>query len=57
VVAGKASVRLKVRLSGYAAANQIAIQIPASMPDGDYSLVTTVAGAQLPSTVILSVQQ
>jgi uncharacterized protein (TIGR03437 family) len=43
-------------LSSYASVYQVAIQIPASLADGDYAIVATVAGAQSPSSVILSVQ-
>ncbi|HLK49294.1 MAG TPA: IPT/TIG domain-containing protein [Bryobacteraceae bacterium] len=43
-------------LSSYAAAYQIAIQIPASMPDGDYPIVATLNGAQSPSSSVLTVQ-
>jgi uncharacterized protein (TIGR03437 family) len=43
-------------LSSYAAVYQIAIQIPASMPDGDYPIVATVDGAQSPSSSLLTVQ-
>ena len=43
-------------LSGYAAVYQIAIQIPAAIADGDYPIVATVAGAQSPNIVMLSVQ-
>jgi uncharacterized protein (TIGR03437 family) len=43
-------------LSSYAALYQIAIQIPASLADGDYTVVATVAGAQSPGNVMLSVQ-
>jgi len=37
-------------------ASAIAIQIPASLPDGDYTIVASVAGAQSPGSVMLSVQ-
>ncbi len=43
-------------LSSYAALYQIAIQIPASMPDGDYPIVATVSGVQSPGTFSLTVQ-
>jgi hypothetical protein len=43
-------------LSSYAAVYQIAIQIPASLADGDYAIVATVAGTQSPGSVMLSVQ-
>ena len=35
---------------------QIAIQIPASMPDGDYPIVATVNGVQSPANFSLTVQ-
>lgn len=41
---------------GYAALYQVAIQVPASLAAGDYSIVATVAGAKSPSTVLLTVQ-
>jgi uncharacterized protein (TIGR03437 family) len=44
-------------LSSDAAVYQIAIQIPASMPDGDYSVVATVKGVQSPGNVVLAVHQ
>lgn len=44
-------------LSSYAAVYQIAIQIPASMPDGDYPIVATVSGAQSPASSFLTVQR
>jgi uncharacterized protein (TIGR03437 family) len=43
-------------LSSYAATYQIAIQIPASMADGSYSLVASINGSQSPSSVLLAVQ-
>jgi len=43
-------------LSSYAATYQIAIQIPASMPDGDYPIVAAVNGVQSPSSILLTVQ-
>jgi uncharacterized protein (TIGR03437 family) len=43
-------------LSSYAAVFQIAIQIPASMPDGDYPIVTTVNAVQSPMNFSLTVQ-
>jgi uncharacterized protein (TIGR03437 family) len=42
--------------SSYAAVYQIAIQIPASMPDGDYPIVANVNGAQSPANFSLTVQ-
>jgi uncharacterized protein (TIGR03437 family) len=44
-------------LSGYAAVYQIAIQIPESMPDGDYPILASVNGVQSPGNVVLSVHQ
>ncbi len=55
-LAGTAVPVLGAVLSGYAALYQIAIQIPASLADGDYAIVATVAGAQSPGAVTLSVQ-
>lgn len=43
-------------LSSYAAEYQIAIQIPASMADGNYALVASVNGAQSPPDILLTVQ-
>jgi uncharacterized protein (TIGR03437 family) len=43
-------------LSKYAAVYQIAIQIPASMPNGEYRIVATVNGVQSPSSFSLTVQ-
>jgi uncharacterized protein (TIGR03437 family) len=42
---------------GYAGLYQIAIQVPASMADGDYPLKATVAGASSPDGVTLSVKK
>lgn len=47
---------LSAALSSYAALYQIAVQIPASTPDGDYVIVATINGAQSPSTSLLTVQ-
>jgi uncharacterized protein (TIGR03437 family) len=44
-------------LSSYAAVYQIAIQIPASMADGNYALVASVNGAQSPPNILLTVQR
>ena len=41
---------------GFAALYQVAIQIPASLADGDYSVVATVAGQASPATALISVQ-
>jgi len=43
-------------LSAYAATYQIAIQVPASMANGNYPLVASVDGVQSPSNVLLAVQ-
>ena len=43
-------------LSSYAAVYQIAIQIPATMADGDYPIVATVNGIQSPANFSLTVQ-
>ena len=40
---------------GFAALYQVAIQVPESLPDGDYPVVTTVSGVQSPSNVLLTV--
>jgi uncharacterized protein (TIGR03437 family) len=42
---------------GYAGLYQVAIQVPASMADGDYALKATVNGASSPDGVILSVKK
>jgi uncharacterized protein (TIGR03437 family) len=42
---------------GYAGLYQIAIQIPASLANGDYPVVATINGAQSPSTTLITVQQ
>ena len=43
--------------SGYAGLYQVAIQVPTSMPNGDWPLVATIGGVASPSNMILSVQQ
>jgi uncharacterized protein (TIGR03437 family) len=43
-------------LSTYAAAYVVAIQIPASMADGDYPIFASVNGAQSPANILLTVQ-
>jgi len=40
---------------GFAALYQVAIQIPASLADGDYPIVATVSGAQSPTNLVLTV--
>jgi uncharacterized protein (TIGR03437 family) len=42
---------------GYAGLYQVAIQIPASLANGDYPVVATINGAQSPSTTMITVQQ
>jgi uncharacterized protein (TIGR03437 family) len=43
-------------LSSYAATYQIAIQIPASITDGDYPILASVNGVQSPGNVMLAVR-
>jgi uncharacterized protein (TIGR03437 family) len=43
--------------SGFAGLYQVAIQIPASLANGDYPVVATVSGALSPSTTLITVQQ
>ena len=42
---------------GFAGLYQVAIQVPASMADGDYAFKATVSGASSPDGVILSVKK
>jgi len=42
---------------GFAALYQVAIRIPESLADGDYSVVAAVSGAQSPSNVFLTVRK
>jgi uncharacterized protein (TIGR03437 family) len=42
---------------GFAGLYQVAIQIPASLANGDYPVVATVSGALSPSTTMITVQQ
>lgn len=42
---------------GSAGLYQVAIQVPSSLPDGDYPLKVTVGGASSPDGVVLSVKQ
>jgi uncharacterized protein (TIGR03437 family) len=42
---------------GYAGLYQIAIQIPASLANGDYPVVATINGVSSPSTTMFTVQQ
>jgi uncharacterized protein (TIGR03437 family) len=53
---GTAVTVLGAVLSSYAAVYQIAIQVPASMPDGDYPIVATINGVQSPANFSLTVQ-
>jgi uncharacterized protein (TIGR03437 family) len=41
---------------GYAGLYQVAIQIPASLANGDYPVVATVSGVQSPATTLITVQ-
>ncbi|HEY6343306.1 MAG TPA: hypothetical protein VIY49_17565 [Bryobacteraceae bacterium] len=43
--------------SGYAGLYQIAIQIPATLADGDFPIIATVSGVQSPATTLITVQQ
>jgi uncharacterized protein (TIGR03437 family) len=43
--------------SGFAALYQVAIQVPASLADGDYPVVATVNGQSSPATTLISVKQ
>jgi uncharacterized protein (TIGR03437 family) len=42
---------------GYAGLYQVAIQIPASLADGDYPVVASTSGADSPSSTMITVQQ
>jgi uncharacterized protein (TIGR03437 family) len=42
---------------GYAGLYQVAIQIPASLQNGDYPVIATIDGASSPSTTLITVQQ
>ncbi len=42
---------------GFAGLYQIAIQIPASLANGDYPVIATISGAQSPSTTLITVHQ
>jgi uncharacterized protein (TIGR03437 family) len=42
--------------AGYAGLYQVAIQIPASLGNGDYPVIATVSGAQSPVTTLITVQ-
>ena len=43
-------------LSGYPALYQVAIQVPPSMADGDFTIAASVNGVQSPSNVVLAVR-
>ena len=45
------------RAPGFAALFQVAIQIPLSLPDGDYPVVASIGGVSSPATALLSVMQ
>jgi len=42
---------------GFAGLYQVAIQVPASLADGDWPIVATIGGVQSPTGVVLSVHQ
>src|SRR5436190_23810138 len=42
---------------GYAGLYQVGIQVPTSLPDGDYPVVANIGGVQSPSGVTLSVRR
>jgi uncharacterized protein (TIGR03437 family) len=42
---------------GFAGLYQIAIQVPSSIPNGDWPIQATIGGVQSPAGVLLSVQQ
>ena len=52
-----ANVIYTVLAPGSAGLYQVAIQMPATMADGDYPVVATISGAQSPSNVLITVQQ
>jgi uncharacterized protein (TIGR03437 family) len=43
--------------SGFAGLYQVAIQIPASLPDGDYPVVATVDGVSSPASTLITVRR
>jgi len=51
-----ASVYAAALAPGFASLYQVAVTLPASLAPGDYPLVATVAGAQSPSTTMITVQ-
>jgi uncharacterized protein (TIGR03437 family) len=52
-----ANVIYTVLAPGSAGLYQVAIQMPATMADGDYPVVATISGAQSPSNVLITVEQ
>jgi uncharacterized protein (TIGR03437 family) len=42
---------------GYAGLYQVAIQIPATLADGDYPVIATVSGAQSPASALITVRK
>ena len=42
---------------GFAGLYQVAIQVPASLPDGDWPLRALVGGQQSPATAVLAVRR
>jgi uncharacterized protein (TIGR03437 family) len=42
---------------GYAGLYQVAIQIPASLANGDYPVVASISGVESPSATMITVQQ
>ena len=41
-------------MSGFAGLYQVAIQVPATLADGDWPIVATIGGVQSPAGVVLS---
>jgi uncharacterized protein (TIGR03437 family) len=57
-VGGKtATVYSAVLAPGFAGLYQVAIQIPASLTNGDYPVVAAISGAQSPQTILITVQE
>jgi uncharacterized protein (TIGR03437 family) len=52
-----ATVTSAVMTPGYAGLYEVAIQVPATLSDGDYPVIATVAGAQSPSSTLVTVQK
>ena len=42
---------------GFVGLYQVAIQVPASIPNGDWPIIASIGGAQSPNTLLLSVQR